>query len=803
MRQAGQRDTEKAEKARMSLEATQEQRAAREVFASGADVVLVAGAGTGKTTALMMMAEVTSKHGLYMAFNKTTADDARDRFSRNVECRTAHSLAFDAVGRKYQHRLDAPRLPPRETTRLLGITTDLHVGADKITRFHQARLVMKMIKHFCYSSATEVMARHMEVINGLEPAEEERLARILLPCAQKAWEDICAPNGRLRFEHDHYMKMWALTNPELPGDFIMLDEAQDTNPVLEEIFLAQRAQRVCVGDPAQQIYAWRSARDVMTGFPALHLRLTQSFRFGPRIAEVANRWLSFAGSTMRLTGAGPPGSRIGKAAHADAVLCRNNADVMTEVLAFLDAGIPVAIPSGGDQLRAIAEAALQLKAGQRTSHPELFLFKSWGEVQDYAEHDSAGQDLRAIVQLVDTHGAETIISAVARLSAERKARVIVSTVHKAKGREWPSVRIGPGFEPPADYDGRPRPLSAQEARLIYVAVSRARELLDPVGLSWADDYEAAAEPGRLIDLPLTGQLRYENAPISLFLARHLPDTHKIVQDYHRRIAGLPRPVQPKDAWRPAWTALGHAIDYRLRLSLGCPLGDPVRIGIEAVASDEPLPGAPSRATRTALATTGYHLLAVVDRFLAGKLEMEDRWLTRLCFVASCYEDVYRTGQIAQVSVLRDASPNANLRSLVKAVPEYVVADIAAQMELSQPVFAPFRALPRPLITCGPAFAGSTDIGGADADFIVNGLLLDCKATTAPTRLGSTEIGQLAGYLLLDYDDRYRITQVGLYLSRQGTAITWQVAEFLRLLGADAPLPQLRGLLREYLRPTEL
>lgn len=39
------------------------------------------------------------------------------------------------------------------------------------------------------------------------------------------------------------MKLWALTNPDLPGDFIMLDEAQDTNPVLEEIFLAQRAQR--------------------------------------------------------------------------------------------------------------------------------------------------------------------------------------------------------------------------------------------------------------------------------------------------------------------------------------------------------------------------------------------------------------------------------------------------------------------------------------------------------------------------------------------------------------------------------
>lgn len=86
--------------------------------------------------------------------------------SGNVECRTAHSIAFAAVGRKYRHRLDAPRLPARETTRLLGITGDFHADVDKITRFHQARLVMGMIKRYCYSSATEVMARHMEAVNG-------------------------------------------------------------------------------------------------------------------------------------------------------------------------------------------------------------------------------------------------------------------------------------------------------------------------------------------------------------------------------------------------------------------------------------------------------------------------------------------------------------------------------------------------------------------------------------------------------------------------------------------------------------
>ncbi len=93
------------------------------------------------------------------------------------------------------------------------------------------------------------------------------------------------------------------------------------------------------------------------------------------------------------------------------------------------------------------------------------------------------------------------------------------------------------------------------------------------------------------------------------------------------------------------------------------------------------------------------------------------------------------------------------------------------------------------------FVGSADLGGADADFILDGLLLDCKATTKPARLGRDEINQLAGYLLLDYADAFGIRGVGLYLSRQGAVIDWMVDEFLGLLGARLPLAELRARLR--------
>jgi hypothetical protein len=54
----------------------------------------------------------------------------------------------------------------------------------------------------------------------------------------------------VRFDHDRYLRMWALTRPRIEAGFFLPDEAQGTNPVVEQVFLAQRdhAQLVMVGD---------------------------------------------------------------------------------------------------------------------------------------------------------------------------------------------------------------------------------------------------------------------------------------------------------------------------------------------------------------------------------------------------------------------------------------------------------------------------------------------------------------------------------------------------------------------------
>ncbi|MFF8925700.1 UvrD-helicase domain-containing protein [Streptomyces longwoodensis] len=481
---------------------TDEQDHAVEAFRDGRHLVLQAGAGTGKTSTLGLLAESTKRRGRYLAFNKDIAHDASTRFPRSVVCKTAHATAYAAFGHRYARRLNSPRQPAWKIGQALGITTSVRIGNYEISHRALSHSVLRTVTRFCQSADRNLASHHVPTLRGLGTQNEHaQLAEAVMPFAQKAWTDLQNPEqGVVRFDHDHYLKMWALTDPKIDADFLFLDEAQDTNPVLEQVFTAQRAhaQLVMVGDSAQAIYGWRGARDVMTGFDATHLTLTRSFRFGPLLAEQANRWLAFTDAPIRLTGTDTISTAVGLVTSPDAVLCRTNIGAMKEVMRLLSSGHRVALTRGGQTLVALALAAQDLKDGRRTSHPELVLFGSWGEVQEYAEYDPAGRDLQPFVELVDSYGPEAIIAAVDALTDERQADVTVSTAHKAKGREWPKVKIADDFPPPSETDhldtlGRPilEPVNQTDARLAYVAVTRARRHLDLGGLEWIENHQIA------------------------------------------------------------------------------------------------------------------------------------------------------------------------------------------------------------------------------------------------------------------------------------------------------------------------
>lgn len=473
----------------MKFTPTPEQQSALDAFAAGGSLRLVAGAGTGKTSTLRLLAESEPRTSfLYIAYNRAIADDAKKAFPRNTRVMTSHGLAYATVGRAYSQRLNGPRVTAQRTAHLLGIRGTITIGdRSPLQPVTQASYVTAMINRYCASADTDLGAHHMPETAGFPGTARTDLGAALLPYARKAWADLTALDGNLRFTHDVYLKLFALTRPDLGADVIAYDEVQDATPVTAAMVLDQQkhgTRVVAVGDSSQAIYGWRGAIDSMTLFAADHeVRLSRSFRFGPVIATEANKWLTLIGAPLRLTGHPPVGSKVGTLTDADAILCRTNSGALAEVIAVQDAGRTVGIVGGGRDLKALAEGARDLKTGKGTAHPELAAFTSWSEVQDYSD-TADGADLRPLVNLIDEHTPDGVLAALARCVDEYDAQTVVSTAHKAKGREWDRVRIAEDFTPP---DGDDDP-STDEAMLAYVAVTRARKVLDRGALSWIDRY---------------------------------------------------------------------------------------------------------------------------------------------------------------------------------------------------------------------------------------------------------------------------------------------------------------------------
>jgi superfamily I DNA/RNA helicase len=273
---------------------------------------------------------------------------------------------------------------------------------------------------------------------------------------------------------------------------------------MEGIVKNSGVQLVMVGDANQQIYAWRGAEDALSRFDAPHrLPLSQSFRFGEKIADEANKWLTLLNAPVPIKGFEKIDSKVKKIDDPDAILCRTNAQTIAEAMALSELGLSFSIVGGTAEIKAFARGADDLQNNRPTEHPELFMFKNWEHFKEHVEAEG-GSDLDVFIRLVENYGTTTIIEvADSSLKREALADVVISTAHKAKGREWPRVQIAPDFkEPGPDPEtGQERMPSKAEMQLAYVACTRAGKVLDNTAMDWINRWlpeKKEEDNGRII-----------------------------------------------------------------------------------------------------------------------------------------------------------------------------------------------------------------------------------------------------------------------------------------------------------------
>jgi len=141
----------------------------------------------------------------------------------------------------------------------------------------------------------------------------------------------------------------------------------------------------------------------------------------------------------------------------------------------LNQGKKVHILGGTKTLTYLINAIYNLKIKKPTNHPELFLFKNYKELEDYAKSPMGG-DLKPTLKLIEVYGKKRLLGILgATEEKSQNADITITTAHKAKGLEWPSIRLANDFKVPNNEDGLP---SLEETNILYVAASRALHNLD-------------------------------------------------------------------------------------------------------------------------------------------------------------------------------------------------------------------------------------------------------------------------------------------------------------------------------------
>ncbi len=547
----------------------------REVATSvGEPVVVIAGAGTGKTRAIThriaygaLTGALDPKATLAVTFTTRAAGELRGRLAmlgvHGVQARTFHSAALrqaqffwpKAYGSALPQVSEARFSVVADAARRLGLPTDTSVLRDVSAEVSWAKVTN--VEPESYPALARASGRS---VAGLEP---EAVARLLV-----TYDNLNRDRGRIDFDDILLCTVALLADHEDVAAqvrrtyrHLVVDEYQDVSPVqqrLVDLWLGPSHDVCVVGDPAQTIHTFAGARaEYLLTFGRRHpgartVELVRDYRSTPQVVDVANRVL--AGSVQRhvtLRAQRPAGPAPVFASATDAaeeagavarwfselrrqgvewremaVLYRINAHSPAFEAALSDAGIPYQVRNAErfyerPEVRQ-ALGALGATARTRGGEPGLgIVMEVLGALGWTETAPSTGGQTRerwesqnALVGLARELPGSTLADLVAELQrraavqhAPSGAGVTLTTLHGAKGLEWDAVAlvgIHDGGVPfvLAETDEQ----LAEERRLLYVGVTRAREHLR---ISWSGGRGRERRPSRF----LTGVLPHAAAPV--------------------------------------------------------------------------------------------------------------------------------------------------------------------------------------------------------------------------------------------------------------------------------------------------
>lgn len=468
----------------MKFTPTAQQQQIVDTTLTGQDVIVQAYAGASKTTTLTLVAgALKDKKILCVAFNKAIAVEAAEKMPSNVECRTVHSVAYGNTPKNIISKLRGYKPNNKMLAQELGVEgfDVIDPKADDTVYLSPLRLVgwvTRTALRFMQSSDTTLQAHHVYIDEDYKHLQVSVVKPMILECAKRLWAKYIDPKDKTTIPHDVYLKLFSLNAKHLGFDVVMLDESQDTSGVMVNILDAQQSQKIYVGDSFQKIYSFTGSIDISKRVKGVECYLSQSFRFGNKVAEEANVLLKQLGANLPLDGFGYDSVIEDYSVEPDVIICRTNSVVLETYIAqqamYPDKKISVSCDT--TKIKSFADGLLELESVGKTQHPMLRSFNSVGGFYQWLKVTEEDVDLETknLASICRKIGAGVIVSSLDNIKDYSHPDLLITTAHKSKGREWDVVQLGGDFPKPYTTDAE------EEKRLFYVAMTRAKKVLNGV-----------------------------------------------------------------------------------------------------------------------------------------------------------------------------------------------------------------------------------------------------------------------------------------------------------------------------------
>jgi hypothetical protein len=452
---------------------------------------------SGKTFTLCKLAEMTPpiKSSIFLAFNKSIAEELGQRLPRTVKAQTLHSCALSSLCKAFSLNFS------------LSDSKNFNLAKEKMEfkGVHPKRIpgiIMKVCRLYDLMRFN-LVPDDIEAIIALgerygEDADEELAKRAIeLRMLNKRIADnyfLKGGGGKLPMDFTdmlYYATQYVHREDFKQYNVVMLDECQDISPLQFEVVKmckTPRGRLIAVGDEKQSIYSFMgsnldSLQAIKNAPNTVTLPLSMTYRCAQDI--VAEACKVFPDGIVAAPGAvkGFVGDGTFKdAQEGDFILCRNNAPLVDAFITLLRQGKKCTIlgKEFGDELVSLIDSVEDVWGLEQVLENMISKLQKKGvkSPTKCEAYDKLNEKVNVLLSLYEYFGdLETVRSRIYDIFVENASRgITLSTIHRSKGLEADRIFFLQPELLPSKYATTELALYAEKC-LQFVAITRARKSL--------------------------------------------------------------------------------------------------------------------------------------------------------------------------------------------------------------------------------------------------------------------------------------------------------------------------------------